>query len=78
MSKDKIQRKKQSIRETSSAKKAALLGTRGNSNSKPYIIISVCVLLVIAGVWYYFFSSDRDSQSLALATDQSSQNISLE
>ncbi|MBW1768313.1 MAG: DUF2318 domain-containing protein [Deltaproteobacteria bacterium] len=49
-----------------------------NSNSKLYIIISVCALFVIAGAWYYFFSSDRDSQNLALATDQSSQNVSLE
>jgi len=78
MSKDKIQKRKQSIRETSSAKKAALLETVENSNSKLYIIISVCALFVIAGAWYYFFSSDRDSQNLALATDQSSQNVSLE
>jgi len=78
MSKDKIQKRKQSIIETSSAKKAALLGTMENSNSKLYIIISVCALFVIAGAWYYFFSSDRDSQNLALATDQSSQNVSLE
>lgn len=78
MSKDKIQKRKQSVRETSSEKKAALLETVENSNSKPYVIISVCALFVIAGAWYYFFSSDRGSQSLALAPDQSSQNVSME
>ena len=78
MSKDKIQKRKQSVRETSSEKKAALLETVENSNSKPYVIISVCALFVIAGAWYYFFSSDRSSQSLALAPDQSSQNVSME
>lgn len=74
--KKKINKGKQSIKETSSAKKAALLETGGKSNSKPYVIISICALFVIAGAWYYFFSSDRGSQSLALAPGQSSQNVS--
>lgn len=72
MSKDKINKRKQ----ISSAKKAALLESVNKNKSKPYIIISICVLLVIAGTCYYLFSHDQGFKTSTLIAQQTSQNDS--
>jgi len=45
MSKNKNNKGKQSIQETSSAKKAALLESANKNNFKSYIIITICAII---------------------------------
>ena len=65
--------KNQSIKEASSAKKAALLESTDKKNTKPYLIISVCALIVIAGVLFYMVSGNQSSPNIIQASEDGKQ-----
>lgn len=59
-------RKKQSIKEASSDKKAAVLESKRKRNVfVPYIVISLCSLLVIVVAVFFFQKNGKSSENLA-------------
>ena len=61
-------KKKQSIKEISTHKKAAVLGTENKKKSfLPYAAISICALLVAGGALFLFQGNGQTSQNISVA-----------